>query len=80
MKIGIEGPKTLKMNMIMDLWKKKYRRQLLLLCEECQRRNPPPSKPRAPLRTITANYPFEKITWNIMGPLPASEKGYISGD
>ena len=35
----------------------------------------PPSKPRAPLRTITASYPFEKITWDIMGPLPASEKG-----
>ena len=46
-------------------------------CVECQRRNPPPRKPQAPLGTITASYPFEKITWDIMGPLPASERGNL---
>ena len=45
-------------------------------CDECQRRNPPPRKPQAPLGTITASYPFEKITWDIMGPLPVSQRGY----
>ena len=52
-------------------------------CVECQRRNPPPRKPQAPLGTITASYPFEKITWDIMGPLTASERGnlyYTGGD
>ena len=31
MKIGIEGPKTLKMNMIIDLWKKGIARDYVLL-------------------------------------------------
>ena len=41
-------------------------------CEQCQQSNP---VPRAPLGTIKANCPFEKISWDIMGPLPTSSKG-----
>ena len=46
-------------------------------CDECQRRNPPPQKPRAPLGTLSAKRPFEKITWDIMGPLPTSARGNV---
>ena len=45
-------------------------------CEKCQKRNPPPVKPQAPLGTIAASYPFEKVSWDIMGPLPASSSGH----
>ena len=45
-------------------------------CQACQRRNSPPQKVRAPLGTIQAEYPFQKLSWDIMGPLPASSKGY----
>ena len=31
--------------------------------------------PQAPLGTIKATRPFEKISWDIMGPLPTSSKG-----
>ena len=44
-------------------------------CQQCQQRNIPQPKPLAPLGTIKANYPFEKISWDIMGPLPVSSKG-----
>ena len=44
-------------------------------CDQCQRRNPPPATPVAPLGTIQASYPFEKISWDIMGPLPTSSQG-----
>ena len=44
-------------------------------CDECQRRNPPTHNPRAPLGTLVANRPFEKVTWDIMGPLPTSSRG-----
>jgi len=44
-------------------------------CDQCQRRNPPHSTPVAPLGTIQASYPFEKISWDIMGPLPTSSQG-----
>ena len=47
----------------------------LLGCNKCQRCNPPTPSPRAPLGTITATFPFEKISWDIMGPLPRSSKG-----
>lgn len=50
-------------------------RSWLQRCEQCQRRNPPQPPPRAPLGGITANCPFEKVSWDIMGPLPASSKG-----
>ena len=45
-------------------------------CEPCQRRNRPPQKPQAPLGTITAEYPFQKLSWDIMGPLLTSSKGH----
>jgi len=37
------------------------------LCEQCQKRNPPQPTPKAPLGTIKANHPFEKLSWDIMG-------------
>ena len=44
-------------------------------CEPCQRRNQPAPTPQAPLGTITSTYPFQKISWDIMRPLPVTEKG-----
>jgi hypothetical protein len=44
-------------------------------CERCQKRNPPQPTPRAPLGTIPANTPFQRISWDIMGPLPATANG-----
>ena len=41
-------------------------------CEPCQQRNPLSHNPRAPLGTIRANYPFEKVSWDITGPLPTT--------
>ena len=34
-------------------------------CQQCQRHNPPNPAPLAPLGTIKANSPFEKISWDI---------------
>ena len=45
-------------------------------CQPCQKRNPPQPLPQAPLGTIKAHHPFEKISWDIMGPLPATSRGY----
>ena len=33
------------------------------------------SPQQAPLDTITSNYPFKKLSWDIMGPLPLSSTG-----
>ena len=44
-------------------------------CQQCQQRNIPQPKPQAPLGTIKATHLFEKISWDIMGPLPTSSKG-----
>ena len=44
-------------------------------CEQCQRRNPPQPTPVAPLGTIVATRPFQKLSWDIMGPLPTSSQG-----
>ena len=44
-------------------------------CQQCQQHNAPQPKPQAPLGTIRANRPFEKVSWDIMGPLPTSSKG-----
>ena len=44
-------------------------------CQQCQKRNPPPPHPPAPLGTIKATQPFERLSWDIMGPLPTSDKG-----
>ena len=38
-------------------------------CSECQRCKGPWPALSAPLGTITVTYPFEKISWDIMGPL-----------
>ena len=45
-------------------------------CNECQRRNQPQRALPAPLETIQATYPFEKISWDIMGPLPSTPRGH----
>ena len=45
-------------------------------CQQCQRHNPPQPGPRAPLGTVKTNHPFEKLSWDIMGLLPTSSKGY----
>ena len=44
-------------------------------CRQCQQRNPQQSHQHAPLGTITASYPFEKISWDLMGPLPTTATG-----
>eukprot|EP00731_Ephydatia_muelleri_P024409 Em0016g680a len=44
-------------------------------CETCQKRNNPQTLPQAPLGSISASHPFQKITWDIMGPLPVIRKG-----
>ena len=44
-------------------------------CRQCQQRNPQQSHQHAPLGTITASYPFEKVSWDIMGPLPTTSAG-----
>lgn len=44
-------------------------------CLQCQQRNPPVPLPQAPMETIQVNYPFEKISWDIMGPLPVTHDG-----
>ena len=44
-------------------------------CEACQKRNAPRPTPVAPLGTITASQPFEKVSWDIMGPLPTTDRG-----
>ena len=45
-------------------------------CDICQRRNHPIPAPQAPLGTISSTYPFQKISWDIMGPLPVSTHGF----
>ena len=45
--------------------------------EQCQKGNNPQPLPQAPLGTISASYPFEKISWDIMGPY-LSEKEVIN--
>ena len=47
----------------------------LLQCQPCQRRNPLQHNPRAPLGTVRAHYPFEKVSWDITGPLPLTVNG-----
>lgn len=45
-------------------------------CQQCQKRNPPQPCPLAPLGSIKCTYPFDVISWDIMGPLPLSTKGH----
>ena len=44
-------------------------------CKQYQRRNPPHPTPTALLGTIQSSHPFEKISLDIMGPLPTSSQG-----
>ena len=44
-------------------------------CKQCQQRNPPQPTQQAPLESITSDYPFEKLSWDIMGPLPPTTAG-----
>ena len=39
----------------------------------CQQHNPPQQQAQASLGTILANYPFEKMSWDIMRPLPLTD-------
>ena len=41
-------------------------------CEQCQQCNPPQLNSPAPLGNINFSQPFEKLSWDIMGPLPTS--------
>ena len=43
-------------------------------CQQCQQRNPP-QLVQAPLESIVSTYPFEKLSWDIMGPLPQASSG-----
>jgi len=42
--------------------------------QSCQKHNPPQPTPKVPMGTIKAHHPFEKISWEIMGLLPASSR------
>lgn len=44
-------------------------------CDECQKHNQPQHALQASLETIQATYPFEKISWDIMGPLLVTPRG-----
>eukprot|EP00731_Ephydatia_muelleri_P019398 Em0012g223a len=48
-------------------------------CQQCQKCNPPQPHPLAPLGSIKCTYPFDVISWDIMGPLPLSTKGHKYG-
>ena len=41
-------------------------------CQQCQQHNPQQPWQHAPLGTIKASYPFEKVSWDIMLPLPTT--------
>ena len=45
-------------------------------CSQCQKHKGPQSALPAPMGTITATYPFEKISWDVMGPLPLTPRGH----
>ena len=44
-------------------------------CRHYQQRKPPSQTQQASLGTITSDYTFEKLPWDIMGPLPLSSMG-----
>ncbi|KAL5469541.1 hypothetical protein EMCRGX_G030811 [Ephydatia muelleri] len=50
-------------------------REAVKKCEACQRCNTPVPVPQAPLGTIKSEYPFQRLSWDIMGPLPATSCG-----
>ena len=50
-------------------------RNIVQQCERCQKRTNPVPTQHAPVGTIESNHPFEKLSWDIMGPLPAAASG-----
>ena len=50
-------------------------RNIVQQCERCQKRTNPVPTQHAPIGTIESNHPFEKLSWDIMGPLPAAASG-----
>ena len=44
-------------------------------CQACQQQKAPQPTHPAPLGTIKASHLFEKISWDIMGPLPVTSQG-----
>jgi len=44
-------------------------------CSSCQQRKASQPAAQAPLETITVNHPFDKISWDSMGPLPLIIQG-----
>ena len=45
-------------------------------CDSCQRHNSPVPAPQAPLGTIKSQHPFQRLSWDIMGPLPTTLRGH----
>ena len=50
-------------------------RNIVQQCERCQKRTNLVPTQHAPIGTIESNHPFEKLSWDIMGPLPAAASG-----
>ena len=50
-------------------------KQWIQNCSQCQKRNAPPTTARAPITMIETSRPFQKVAWDIMGPLPPSVRG-----
>ncbi len=50
-------------------------RDWCVTCEVCQRRKPPPRKPRGPMQHYQASSPMERLSTDIMGPLPRTHDG-----
>ncbi|KAL5497311.1 hypothetical protein EMCRGX_G013768 [Ephydatia muelleri] len=50
-------------------------RNMVQQCERCQKRTNPVPTQHAPIGTIESNHPFQKLSWDIMGPLPAAASG-----
>lgn len=44
-------------------------------CHRYQQQQDPQPKPCAPLGTIKSEFPFQHLSWDIMGTLPTSDKG-----
>ena len=44
-------------------------------CSQCQQRKTPTPAAKAPLGTVETKYPFDKLSWDILGPLPLTTQG-----
>ena len=44
-------------------------------CSQCQQRKSPATTAQAPLGTMEAKYPFNILSWDILGPLPLTTQG-----